>query len=345
MTSDNEEDKLCLPELSHRKWKALDVSRQLIVQEAWASVSEAKRLFLLEVACSQESVLSTEASEKYGKSCQRCSIWNGFDLTTGEGVKRVTQVLQEKRPLFVWLATECGPFSPIQNCNQRTPQHCEELKRKQTEARKQHVGGLIVAYIAVKLGCVVGWEWSRRCRAWKWDMIDERRKRCGTKTAIMSGCQVGLKDPKTSKPLGKEWRVECTSGKLAEKIHSPCKCNKGPGVHALCEGQMTRQSAFYTRDMARKIVYHMVHLEDQECVVRNITSTNDHDEHVVGTGLNHDEVFHECWCKKIHGYNKELSCTCCIYNVIEQGLVGEEVPRGELGLSEEDRKSIQRQLN
>ena len=342
---DNEEDQSCLRELSERKLKALDVSRQLIVQEAWASVSEANRLFLLEVACSQDSVLSTEASEKYGKACQRCSIWNGFDLTTGEGVKRVIQVLRDKRPLYVWLATECGPFSPIQNCNQKTPQQRDDLKRKQLEARKQHVGGLVVAYMAHKLGCVVGWEWSRRCRAWKWDMIDEWRKRCETKTAIIAGCQVGLKDPKTSKPLGKEWRVECTSERLADKIHSPCQCAKGPGVHALCEGQLTRQSAFYTRDMARKIIYHMVHLEDQEHVSRSVNLVDGNKEHDLNCVGKDDPVFTCCWCKKIHAYNKELSCVCCVQQVIEQGLVGEDVPRVDQGLSDEDKKRIRRQLN
>ena len=203
----------------------------------------------------------------------------------------------------------------------------------------------MVAYMAHKLGCVVGWEWSRRCRAWKWDMIDEWRKRCETKTAIIAGCQVGLKDPKTSKPLGKEWRVECTSERLADKIHSPCQCVKGPGVHALCEGQLTRQSAFYTRDMARKSIYHMVHLEDQEHVSRSVNLVDGNKEHNLNCVGKDDPVFTCCWCKKIHAYNKELSCVCCVQQVIEQGLVGEDVPRVDQGLSDEDKKRIRRQLN
>lgn len=43
----------------------------------------------------------------------------------------------------------------------------------QGSARKQHVGGLVVAYVAARLGTIVCWEWSQQCRAWKWDMMDE----------------------------------------------------------------------------------------------------------------------------------------------------------------------------
>ena len=75
------------------------------------------------------------------------------------------EVLHTRRPRFVWIATDCGAFSPMQNLNQRTEHQKLELLEKQRDARKQHVGGLLVAYEALRLGSVVCWEWSRRCRA------------------------------------------------------------------------------------------------------------------------------------------------------------------------------------
>ena len=185
-----------------------------------------------------------------------CSVWNGFDLRTGEGVKQAIKVIHEKKTRFLWIATECGAFSPIQNCNQRTPEQQEALKQKQVDARKQHVGALVVAHWAHAAGSVVCWEWSRRCRAWKWDLLDEWRNHCNTSTAIISGCQVGLKDPKAGVPLGKEWRVECTDRRLSERLHNTCAClNK---THALCEGQAARMTAFYTPEFVRRVVYHML---------------------------------------------------------------------------------------
>lgn len=347
--------------LSAQKSRALEQASQQLLSNSLASVSDVNRLFLLEVACGPESVLSQEVMDKHGKRAMRCSIWNGFDLTTGEGVKGVLKILKRERPRYVWLATECGPFSPIQNCNQRTEAQRQELLRKQTEARKQHVGGLIVAYMAQKLGCVVCWEWSRRCRAWKWELMDEWRNKCQTTTAIIAGCRVNLIDPKSNKPLGKEWRVESTNRRLAELIHSPCSC-QGHNVHAACEGSMTRATAFYTKDMARKIVYHMVHLENNHTIG---VAVHDHEgsrEHDHFSSKYPKEKFVTCWCKGIKKWNQELVCLGCVEKPGELAFAGDdgdlgEVPPVEEGreppveeegvpeLSEEEKKRINRQLS
>ena len=347
--------------LSAQKSRALEQASQQLLSNSLASVSDVNRLFLLEVACGPESVLSQEVMDKHGKRAMRCSIWNGFDLTTGEGVKGVLKILKRERPRYVWLATECGPFSPIQNCNQRTEAQRQELLRKQTEARKQHVGGLIVAYMAQKLGCVVCWEWSRRCRAWKWELMDEWRNKCQTTTAIIAGCRVNLIDPKSNKPLGKEWRVESTTPRLAELIHSPCSC-QGHNVHAACEGSMTRATAFYTKDMARKIVYHMVHLENNHTIG---VAVHDHEgsrEHDHFSSKYPKEKFMTCWCKGIKKWNQELVCLGCVEKPGELAFAGDdgnlgEVPPVEEGreppveeegvpeLSEVEKKRINRQLS
>ena len=343
--------------LPAQKSRALEQASQQILSNSLASVSDANRLFLLEVACGPDSVLSQEAIDKHGKSAMRCSIWNGFDLTTGEGVKGVLKVLKQRRPRYVWIATECGPFSPIQNCNQRNEEQKRELIRKQHEARKQHVGGLVVAYMANKLGSVVCWEWSRRCRAWKWDMIDEWRNKCQTTTAIIGGCQVGLVDPKSGKPLGKEWRVEVTNQRLANLIHSPCSC-KGPGVHALCEGSLTRNTAFYTKTFARKVLYHMVHLENNHTIG---VAFHDHEgsrEHDHFSPNHPKEKFDSCWCRDVKKWNQDLICLGCSEKPKDLAFVGEEadqeeggdeppavVNQGDQELTEEEKKRINRHLN
>lgn len=102
-----------------------------------------------------------------------------------------------------------------------TPEQVDNLKKKQAETRKQHIGGLLVAEAAIHLGCEVCWEWSRRCQAWKWEPMepmDKFRNKHRTQTAIIAG---------TRRLLGKEWRVECTNHQLAKAIHSPsvaCFC-------------------------------------------------------------------------------------------------------------------------
>ena len=81
------------------------------VPTAWQALlaSDPDRLFLVEIACSPQSVLAEEAQKK-GFKAERLSIWNDHDLTTGEGVRRCVKFLEKHRPRFVWSSTECGPF-------------------------------------------------------------------------------------------------------------------------------------------------------------------------------------------------------------------------------------------
>lgn len=145
----------------------------------------------------------------------------------------------------------------MQNLNQRNDQQKRDLKDKQREARKQHIGGLVVAYHARTLGSEVHWEWSRRCRAWKWKLIDNMRQHMKTQTAVVGGCRVGLVDERTGKVVGKEWRVETTNGDFAQRIHIPCLKEACQKEHTPCEGRLTRQSAFYPQQMARHVIHHM----------------------------------------------------------------------------------------
>lgn len=72
--------------------------------KAWSELVQSQRLFLLEVACSERSVLTQEACRCFGEhSAQRCSIWNGYDLTTAEGVRRLKQLVVQLRPRHVWI--------------------------------------------------------------------------------------------------------------------------------------------------------------------------------------------------------------------------------------------------
>ena len=322
-----------LSHLSPQKLRSLEQASESILQRAWASVSGASRLFLMELACAPDSLMTSEALRK-GLTAERCSLWNGYDLRTGDGVKRAVQFVSQKKPEFLWIATECGPFSPIQNCNQRTPEQQTSLKEKQLDARKQHVGALVVAYWAHKMGTVVCWEWSRRCRAWKWDLLDDWRNRCNTATAIISGCQVGLKDTKTGLLLGKEWRVECTHHMLAERLQNTCSCVDGK--HAVCEGQLTRMTAFYTPEFVRRAVHHMSCLHDHVSLRHELnqeeeTETN---KRVLG-----------CCCKQIHKITKEITCSSCMHEWCELALVGADEVENPNPLTTEEKDRILKQLS
>ena len=43
-------------------------------------------------------------------------------------MKLILSVIDTYEPSHVWISTECGPFSPMQNLNQRTEKQQEELR-------------------------------------------------------------------------------------------------------------------------------------------------------------------------------------------------------------------------
>lgn len=105
------------------KWEPLpgSKSRQLSFQasnllpEAFGSLVANQRLKLLEVAFSPESCLTAAVNRasKSELSAKRCSLFNGYDLSTNDGIK-VFREIDELKPEHVWLP----PFVVlIPSCN------------------------------------------------------------------------------------------------------------------------------------------------------------------------------------------------------------------------------------
>ena len=87
----------------------------------WGELKTVGRLFLLEVACSPDSLLSSEVEKQFGPgSAMRCSLYNGYDLTTNEGISKIFKVIDELHPCHIWISCDSKTFScPI----------CDERKR------------------------------------------------------------------------------------------------------------------------------------------------------------------------------------------------------------------------
>jgi len=128
----------------------------------------------MKVACSPDSLLSQEVDRVYGDgSSQRCSIWNGYDLTTVEGVAACKRLIDAERPCHIWISCECGPFSPLQRINQRSPEQISQLQSKRKNAIAQYLGGIEVAKYGRSKGSDIHFELSEKCEAWKLPEIME----------------------------------------------------------------------------------------------------------------------------------------------------------------------------
>ena len=245
-------------------------SRQVVYQtdrmlpEALAELCQNDRTILVEVACSQGSVLTSTMQKITGRegSSKRLSIWNHYDLTTGAGVKSTLDVIDQTEPSHVWLSPDCGPYSPMQNINQRSDEQIESLKEKRKYALKQYVGCAVIYHYCIQRGIHVTWELSQSCQAWRLPIIQNLIHRFNLKTVIVRGCQVNLRAP-NNHFISKGWKLMSTHPLILSRMDLPCRC--GSHVkHEPCEGSLTKKTALYTPEFAVRVCEAILHDTDRK---------------------------------------------------------------------------------
>ena len=292
------------------------------------------RVSLLEIACSQDSIISKTMHDMTGseKSAVRLSLWNNHDLSTNDGVRRVLDQIDTLKPAHVWLSMECGPYSVMQNINQRTPEQKEQLEQKRREVLKQYVGGAIVYCYCIQKGIHATWEWSQSCQAWRLPLVQNIAKKYQVLFAIIRGCQVNLRDPK-GRYISKGCKIMTTNKLMAMRMSLPCTCD--PRVeHVACEGSLTRKSAFYTKEFAKRVceVILQGHTPKQ---IRDEFQGNHHEGDLFGKG-----TFCICEDHKHHGMSLQCgSCRLPVEQLTGLGLAAED--QGSCNMSKEE---IQRRL-
>ena len=102
-----------------------DLHTQISTDIAMSLSDKTGNIDLLEVFCSPTSQL-THTAHNSGMDAERWTS-NDFDRSTVSGYQQAAQRLRELRPKRLWLSPERGPFSSMQNDNQRTPNQIAEL--------------------------------------------------------------------------------------------------------------------------------------------------------------------------------------------------------------------------
>ena len=215
--------------------------------QVFHSLTSERRTLLIEVACSPESRLSSEVQRQagYTEAAVRCSHWNNCDLETGAGVKNVISQIDLHRPRHVWISPICGPYSPLQAINQRSPEQVQELQEKRRQALKQYVGASCVYQHCIQQGIHVTWEWAERCLGWRLPLMQNLQKKYQLFFGVTHGCRVGLRDQKTQGLLHQGWKFMTTQQSMADLLERRCKCPPNY-KHAKCEGGNAGMTAYYT---------------------------------------------------------------------------------------------------
>ena len=101
--------------------------------------------------------------------------------------------------------------------------------------------------------CRIAIEWPRRCKYWKRPEVRELLSKLDINlNAICSECEVGLVEPKSGKPIQRDWRIATDDIEIHAAL-SRRKCSHAPSEHAKLEGKMTKASENYTPDLVDTI--------------------------------------------------------------------------------------------
>jgi hypothetical protein len=137
--------------------------------QSLVATNNKQRCKLVEVRCSPAIILTTTMQQLCNdeQAAARCSHWNDCDVGTGAGVKNVLKIIENLKHSLVWISADCGPYSPLQNLNQRTEQQRHDLFDKTQTAIKQYMGCIVIAKECRRLNIQVAWELAERCDAWR----------------------------------------------------------------------------------------------------------------------------------------------------------------------------------
>ena len=217
------------------------------------------KTILMEVACGPDSLLSSTMQEITGckHTAQRFALWNQHDLRSSDGVKSVLTAIDRLEPNHVWLAPECGPYSMMQNINQRNDKQRADLELKRRDALKQYVGCAIIFQYCIQKGIHVTWELSQTCQAWRLPLLQRLASKYEPHFAVARGCQVNLRDGQ-NRFIKKGWRIMTTHSLMSERMNLPCTCDHRT-PHVACEGSLTRKTAYYTKEFAKRVCETILH--------------------------------------------------------------------------------------
>ena len=298
--------------------KALAWRAERILPECMETLVQHGRPVLYEIACGPNSVLTEKVRAATGRedSAQRFAFWNGYDVSTSMGVRAIMSKIDKNRPEHVWLSLECGPFSKMQNVNQRNERQVEELKQKRAACIRMYVGGLLIYMHCIQHGITVTWEWAETCDAWRLPMVQNVFAKYQPWMCVVKGCRVQLKDHAHGGLLGKGWKLATTHAGVAKAMDLPCKCTQ---KHVPCQGKLTRQSAYYTEDFARRVTRTLLHQFDVRSLFHEVRGEQAPPKFLVGCSR-------ECNCNMVNHPQSGLQCNVCDMGLEKGGplsLVGE----------------------
>ena len=240
---------------SKRKWiqqEFHDLHKSTLMDVAML-LTHGRNTDLVEAFCDHNSMLTTTAQQA-GLIAERWTI-DDYDLSQESDFQLALQRLRELRPKRLWLSPECGPFSQMQNVNQRTPAQVASLIAKREKGFKQWRNCIRLAWAQLELGGYFYIEQPQTCMTWKLEdtltrqLLDELSSYC-----IRDQCFDGLTHPKSGKPMRKSTRIQSNDSSFTLQFGQRCIGHECEHAHVE-GGKVTYGTSFYPRTFCQRAIH------------------------------------------------------------------------------------------
>ena len=151
-------------------------------------------------------MISQVASSRGWEFLEPVTLESGWDLRFPDVQDRAMNYIEAAAPDLIVLAWPCGPWSPLQALNQKTPMQRRALQMKRRQSRRTFLAFArrVAQYQRARGGAIVG-ENPAPSKAWEQEEIQEAFM--GLEHKVMDQCRYGLRHPITKIPMRKRTRL------------------------------------------------------------------------------------------------------------------------------------------
>ena len=222
---------------------------------------------VIEFACSPTSALGVVGSAG-GFSVHRLSL-DVADLTTDKGLKYAKAIVSDFPGCSLHGSLPCTPWTLWNFMN--VAKYGESFKQKLDKSRNKSIIMLshffLLAKDIIRYGGHVSFEWPRFSTGWALAKLQKWITKHHLLTVDFDGCSLGVKSRK-GRPIKKPWRIVTTNPELV-RLLKPHRCKHDSSEHDPCAGADTKDTGFYTPELATILLKGLTHVKAKPTKTNN----------------------------------------------------------------------------